>query len=298
MVQYLHLTVKDFLAKPRVWTDLLQLTTEMDWDANVSLLRSNVLMLRWNTLDNRFQGWQELTWSLIDQAMMHALQAENSTGKAQVALLDELDRIATQVQKRSSSLEAADMSQQKLHWSALMHPRDQPCCKCPESFLTFAITRGLTFYVRAKVGSCITQVDKTAKQPFLNYATFYHATYCDGKETVIHLQMLALLLRGGVDPNEDFNGGSPWKNILSHLLERSQKLHLKLEPWCLDTCKLFLLYGADPHACVSGLSVLEIFERTFPNLSEAEVQAMLIPKQPLSWKMEASSFGSELSNRK
>jgi len=40
MVQYMHLTVKEFLQKPQVWADLLHLTSGTDWDANVSLLRS------------------------------------------------------------------------------------------------------------------------------------------------------------------------------------------------------------------------------------------------------------------
>lgn len=298
----MHLTVKDFLEKPRVWTDLLQLTSEMDWDANISLLRSDVLMLRWSTLDNRFQGWQDLTWKLIEQAMTHALQAENSTGKAQVALLDELDRIATQVHKRSLSLEDTGTRQQGLHWSASMHPSNQPCLKCPESFLTFAITRGLTFYVREKIGSRIGQLNKVTQQALLDYATFYHASYDVSKDTVVHLQMLALLLRGGLDPNEDHNedwkASSPWKRILWHIFQRSQILNMKPEPWCLDACKLFLMSGADPQACVSGRSVLETLERAFPNLPEAELQAMLAPQQPLAQTNGANYLVSEPSSGK
>lgn len=291
MVQYMHLTVKEFLQKPQVWADLLYLTSGTDWDANVSLLRSDILMLRWSTLDNKLEGWQDSTWRLIDQAMSHALKAENSSGKAQVALLDELDRIAAQIENRSSSRQTAETQRQDLHWSALMHPRDQACSKCPESFLTFAITRGLTLYVRAKIGNCIRLFNDTSKRNLLEYATFYAPSRRVGKETVVHLQMLALLLKGGVDPNENFDPGSPWTNILSHILQRAKTPNVKLEPWCLDTCKLFLMYGADPHVCISGLSVLEIFETAFPKLPEAEMQVIFVPPTSLGRTGRTSSFG-------
>ena len=293
----MHLTVKEFLQKPQVWADLLHLTSGTDWDANVSLLRSDILMLRWSTLDNKLEGWQDSTWRLIDQAMSHALKAENSSGKAQVALLDELDHIAAQIENRSSSRQAAETQWQDLHWSALMHRHDQVCSKCPESFLTFAITRGLTLYVRAKVGNCIRVLNDTSKRNLIEYATFYAPSRRVGKETFVHLQMLALLLKGGVDPNENFDPGSPWTNILSHMSQRVMKLHVKLEPWCLDACKLFLMYGADPHVCISGISVLDIFEIAFPQLPEAEMQAMFVPSTSLGLTGRTSSLGFEKYSR-
>jgi hypothetical protein len=93
-VQFLHLSVKDFLRKKPIENWLLEQTKGTYFDPNVCILSS---YLRQITL---LPGQSSADWggsasrsrSLIFESIYHALQAEKTTGRPQTVFLDELDR--------------------------------------------------------------------------------------------------------------------------------------------------------------------------------------------------------------
>ncbi|KAH6684057.1 hypothetical protein B0J14DRAFT_555059 [Halenospora varia] len=306
VVQYLHLTVKEFLEKAEVWSTLLDSTKSTDFDASLSLLRSDVLMLKSSN-----PGWNEPQWKIIDSAMYYALKAENSTGEAQTALLNELDRVCHTLVKFDPK---SNHHERNIHWSAAMHAIDQSCHNCPESFLTFAISKGLVLYTKTKLGHRAYEVGRQTVRPLLVYAIGCVPVYEKRKMTSVNLPMLAMLLRGGLNPNEAFQGSTPWRRTLSHILsisdsnENEQVLHLE-QSW-LDACKLLLMHGADPNAYSkrtltnsldgSGgvvqptkLSVLEIIEMAFSHLPHHlvdEVKTALAQKSASASSLRTDKF--------
>jgi len=90
-VQYLHLTVKEFLEKPEVWSELLSWAPQRAFDSNVACLSGLILRLKKTFV---FHGWGRHVAGLLDSAMSFARQAEDSTAQAQTALVEEVDRIA------------------------------------------------------------------------------------------------------------------------------------------------------------------------------------------------------------
>jgi hypothetical protein len=259
-------------------------TKDTDFDASVSLLRSDVLLLKCRGL-----GWSEPEWKRIDTAMCHALQAENSTGKAQTALLDELDRTGQSMVKYGPK---SNHHERNLHWSAAMHTIQQRCHNCPESFLTFAISNGLVLYARSKLGHAVQGVSRQTVRPLLAYATGCLPAYQKRNMTSLHPPMLAMLLRGGLSPNERFQGSTPWRKVLSHILSSQTQgaLPILLESSWLDVCKLFLMHGADPNAYAKSaeqprVSALELIEMAFAHLPRHlvdEVKTMILQKIALA----------------
>ena len=88
-VRYLHLTVREYLEKPDVWSNLVKLTSSSRFNASVSLLRAKLLTFK----IVRFLGSSVTDLDVGDVADL-ALQAEDSTGKEQTALLDAIHGVS------------------------------------------------------------------------------------------------------------------------------------------------------------------------------------------------------------
>ncbi|CZR67693.1 uncharacterized protein PAC_17592 [Phialocephala subalpina] len=296
VVQYLHLTVREFLEKAEVWSTLLNSTKSTKFDANLSLLRSDILRLKNIKNSPHVQNWTDNQWKIIDLAVAHALMAENSIGDSQTALLDELDHTCHELVEFDDD---SNHHERKVHWSAAMHTVQQPCQNCPESFLTFAISNGLALYAKSKLKHRIQEVSKQTIRPLLLYATGCLPTYQKNKMTFVYLPMLAILLRGSLSPNEIYQGSTPWRRALSPILSISNNDmdDVYLEQSWLEACKLFLMHGADPSAFVKRsfrnatddrgillnprVSALELIEQAFAHLQPHlvdEVRTMILQK--------------------
>lgn len=223
-----------------MWSALLAKTGGTNFDASVSVLRSLVLMLK--TTPFCCESWGEETWSTIEYAMAMAANAEDSTGQAQTALVDEIDKTAALIESR------CNRPPLRSHWSANMQAREQgPCKNGPSSFLAYAISNGLALYVKAKIGHRIHEADHESDRPLLDYATFHLTIHRLKRLEKLHPPMLALLLQGGLDPNLHHQSPSPWKKVLSHIYARSTEVSEStevLDPSWLEVCKLFVLHNA------------------------------------------------------
>ena len=149
-VRYLHLIVKEFLEKPKVWTELTRKTAGTGFDANVSNLKAIIVELRPdNPQYSEYTSSKILSNhvnSLVQDALSHALLAENSTGVAQTLLLDELE---TGVFEICASSRRRHLGQDpcQVPWST----QDNEFI-CLGSFLNYAASKGLTRSVQVKLG--------------------------------------------------------------------------------------------------------------------------------------------------
>lgn len=131
------MTVREFLEKPTVWTRLLGLTKPENFDANTSLLRAKVFMLRIISFHKteeelKWFDWMDAT-RMASNAMKIALEAENYTGASQTAVLDELDDTLTQMS-----------NSKRIKWSNPTTKLDFAVCEKPAAFLRYKLDQTLT----------------------------------------------------------------------------------------------------------------------------------------------------------
>lgn len=263
-VQYLHLTVRDFLEKPDVWAFLLARTNNSDFDSSVCLARGSLLSLKYHATLNPGK-WDSKVTSHVKSTVRFAGQAESSTGVAPIQLLEELDRVCT-------ALHGPQMGTK--HWCSGMQHGLPPCSRCPTTFLTYAIALGMTLFVRAKIGPCLEEVNRSSRTPLLIHATIH----CHGNDTV-HQSMIAFLLRSGLDPNERRHPAllTPWEEVLAKVDERvnNQTTRWSTDVSWLEVCNLYLMYGANSTACApSGTPATELLLTAFYHLPQRHVDQL------------------------
>ena len=239
-VQYLHLTVKEFLEKPDVWSALLHRTCGTGFHASVALLRSCILVLKCTRL-----AWDDHISSQIEPALRYALVAENSTGQAQIDLLDELAQF----------MYPAGHKNRDVPWPfAAGHECGGDFENRPTHFLRHAVAKGLTLYVQSKAGQSLPSLNAGSVRPLLLYArdcaNLINDRY-DGDNVAqensadVQPSMVAMLLQGNLSPNQPFNNSTPWIDLLAVLVCKT-RAGFRLPTVWMDVCRLFLFYGADP----------------------------------------------------
>jgi len=312
-VEYLHLTVRDFLAKPEVWRSMLEYTAGTTFNPHVALLRASILTLKWVKQGrNGYIGKS----NILSDALAYGSLAEDSSGKAQVTLLDELDRTVQHL---------------RLSWPWSRDPgcHKDDCIHNSRPLLACAISKGLVLYVEAKVGSTIQALNHDSCMPLLDIAANTGVSVVDnrmmGEIHVFRLPMLDFLLRQGLDPNErrfthrppwTFVPDSRWSNCRRLDLSTWQKILFEVD--CLskssnavdgyqekflqhvgnsslDACKLFLRYGANPRVTRhNDLQMLDLFRRAFSHLPAERVSEL----EAIFSECCASMNSSESTRRK
>ena len=273
-VNYLHLTVKEFLEKPEVWKIILQCTSGTTFNAHVAWLRVSVVNFKACYLEKNFFLCLSVTAHNITEdvnnAMEYAAHAEDSTGQAQVALLDELEK-AVQCFR-------ADNPSAYEHSPMLAGGCDMiDCFHRQKVFLTSAIFHGLSLYVKAKLGGRARTMDQHACVPLLKAAI---GQWFEPRHSELRLPMLRFLLEEGLDPNDGSRGTSPWRRILEYLGDRASDL--KDIAW-FDACRLFLSYDASPKETVHH------FRSSAPS-SALDIISKAISYQPLSNMQELEAM--------
>ena len=281
-VQYLHLTVREYLERPDVWTDLLELTRSSRFDANVSLLRSMLLMIK--SRDFVMSGLD------VKAVILLTLQAEGSTGKAQTALLDAIDTTASLVAFARNDNNGG-------HWLSLLLHKEyhiggtiygdcDSCNSCPDSLFGFAVRNGLTLFVRDFIRRSAGLKNGYRGRSLLEHASWRALDYKHTHNEIsfqVQPSMIAMLFGEGLRPNAKSYGSTPWRALLA-ILTSEPPLGLLPSPW-IDVCKLYILFGADVKAgCeVSGewKSTWEVLESAFqhlPSESLHELERMVLDR--------------------
>ncbi|KAI9658401.1 MAG: hypothetical protein M1821_002534 [Bathelium mastoideum] len=294
LVQYLHLTLKEFLEKPEVWSELLSKTSKTGFDPNLACLRSCILRLKKTPFFNR----QSDIHHLIAGAMSFARHAEDSTSQAQVDLVDELDKTIV-------ALSGPGTYDLRTYIFKLPISGERSSSRPEQSsfMLVYSIVEGLSLYVRAKFGPRLRFLNQEFSVPLLNYATgidcnnvyhkhahrnhSYEERYPHGYIHDIDIDirplpsMIAMLLRMGLDPNEMRSGSSPWISYMKKIKDEL-KLRGTIPPNWKDTCELFLIYGADIEALISEGEretcgdVLKSLLLTLPAAAAAKMEQLIL----------------------
>lgn len=168
-----------------------------------------------------------------------ARQSERSTGKAQEDLLDELDKAMSIHFKTLFDSGDIDFRTTIHSWYDAIPEDYNRAVPWHDTFLAFTIRHGLTLYVSAKFNKFGRDLIKKDGRPLLDYACRPEPQY-SGWDSAINPVIVEILLQNGADPNEKFNGFSPWQNALYNPTRN-------LKYW-LNILKLLIAHGADPNS--------------------------------------------------
>ncbi|KAK3387519.1 hypothetical protein B0H63DRAFT_559023 [Podospora didyma] len=176
-------------------------------------------------------------WRFTEAAMRIARKSEEDDVLLTEKLLDAMDETVTEhynlLPERPWSVDT--QKTQEMHWSEYFHldsrhfgvrkPGDGRCC----SFLSFAVEQGLFRYVESKLRAKGRNAVAKPGVPLLSSA-YSCKTAGSYQNDPIRPETVKLLLEYGADPNEDFEGESPWQAAL------------------IKVIKLLLDAGADPYS--------------------------------------------------
>ena len=231
-VHFIHRTAVEFLHLPGIWSDILSLTAETDFNPSVSLFRSCLLLCKTQPSELRIRPADNLVWHYMTCAMEYASLAEDASSPVSSILLDELDRVIRHHWEAASRFEFGGLScETKGHWAqgfSMTAYSDLP--QSPRLLEARSISMGLAL--------------EDSTRPF-------------GFHTLAVLHGLHNFLRERPPPTDNSHGASP--STSTRLLTDALNYLFYKKTWTgqrskaiiqryADICTLLLSQGADPNA--------------------------------------------------
>jgi hypothetical protein len=278
-VEFVRKSARDYLDQPEILNGILAKTKSRGLDVTVSLLSSYLLSIKaWNLAPDDADGTSsdfEPLWRLVEYVMILAGLSEISTGQSQDRLLDEVDRmvqchvdteIVNQIRKHGESHSAWGYPHhrplsafQNAHWCEFYSINSY------RSWARLVSSLGGNNFVRcvqAKLNHK-SELLRKAGRPLLDYAVEKLVCEKEWLPAMRSRELVRFLLCNGADPNETYDGWSPWKHALyhfeKHYLSTSTREKIQIFGNILEE---MIKYGADPNA------ICEIRDEYFlrPNL--------------------------------
>ncbi|KAE9371378.1 hypothetical protein N431DRAFT_467567 [Stipitochalara longipes BDJ] len=109
----------------------------------------------------------------------------------------------------------------------------------------------------------------------------------------VSIKVVKVLLECGANPNECYQGATPWQNVLPYIYASLPTSALTIEDgeqvdtW-LEICKLFLQHGADTHVCCQPGKKFGTSDRN--SLLAREVPALSFSKSMIFKWMESDAL--------
>jgi hypothetical protein len=223
-VQYLHRTVKDFLARPDVWNSLLK-ASPIGYNPRLSICRGLVAQLK--HMDPETLN-KETFWGVV-KLCIHYAKLDSGATENFVSLLKELDNSASKlanVCRRDGSSFLSRYSHKPgqrarartlyPHWTSTFDGYEE---HKGLTFLSLAVKLNLGYFVQAEANqSCLVMQDSGL------WSLLYDSITCEESllsffniRSFPSFDMVKLLLRKGADPN--------WKwrlrhSVFDHLAEQ------------------------------------------------------------------------------
>jgi hypothetical protein len=222
---------------------------DRNFDAELALLRGIIMEIR--TMDEEyikpFKGFNidSLSglpyWIRIEQAIRYSHAASSRHGPGcDSDISHALDILDNTVQTQLASWSKSDKLDQ--HWSSFLplgHPRRS--AEQHDDFLSYATSCGLWTYVSRKLADD-TQCHKPGK-PLLFYAIQPQPQYIGDPAMV---ETIRVLFQRGANPNELFEGDTPWSHFLKHsVLPHADGLESDYLEHLWEIYSLFIKYDAD-----------------------------------------------------
>ena len=250
-VQYLHRTVKDYLASEGV-QKTLSAALKPSFDPHVSMCAGSLAYLKTIRDDAGFLG--ELFWTRVNICLDSASRVRKTSRAKRILLLDELDRTGSTIWRRVSRNADPRITEVVLgqdwsrslfkegrHWVA-SHPHINNSMIFGPNFLSLAVRYGFVDYVRARANqACLVQRSGSEEWPLLLDAIYAEKRDILGSaDAIAKPEMIACILEHGADPNYSLarvGATLPhmlqptiWHQTAIHILERHESLCIDL-PW-------------------------------------------------------------------
>ncbi|TGO44888.1 hypothetical protein BOTNAR_0726g00010 [Botryotinia narcissicola] len=279
-VQLTNRSASEFLD---IRADILAYTDGTGFDARISLMRSFVRQIEaWEPenpkdLDYCRSMDRRSIWLLVSNTMRLASQAGMSLSELEVSLLDHMNRVV-QVHCQTyindhwdliSKHSGLNKKYRAKHWSDLVPEDYNRPVPWHDSLLSLAVRYGAIGYVQQSLvkaellrvheptGGFLdrfmyslapfraknNQLFKPGR-PILNYEVRPEPSYGEWIDS-INPDLVELLLDYGANPNEAFNGWTPWKNALYTV--KKENLKDRFQDWA-RILELLIVRGADPNA--------------------------------------------------
>ena len=249
-VDFLHRTVRDFLLGPDMPAPLAR-SMGLPFDVRAYLCRALLAQIKLiaslmpnhdkNILDMddyRFYSFTELTRfssKMIENVLEHVHEIEKSHGKTESSILDEIERVVLLRKKnrlhRSDPPTGLEIEYRKSFGLDRFNQQGW--------ILGKAITNGLNLYVRQKLEGNTIYSKEVYGRPPLHYAI---------QAKPIGVDMVRLLLQYGASPNQEYDGTSPWSQVLSIIqhIEPKRKPNDANGDWA-ELIGVLIYAGAEPH---------------------------------------------------
>jgi hypothetical protein len=251
-VRYLHRTVRDYLEQSNVWPAISTLTRDTDFDPNISLLKSFLLLIKTHPIEQSI-SLPDILWRYAALGLEHSRQAELHQNPAYIALLDQLDLVMTWHAEREGTTYIG-------HWARhyLAEFPERPL-GWADSILTLAVEYGLCSYLEYKFRQTSTAPFSSAAdrpgRPLLDYAISQDPRK---QRYPLYPPVIDVLLAHGARPNVRYNSTTPWENALAfayslqfpkagrYLFDSDRVKPSRVEVLdLLVVFETFLAYGAD-----------------------------------------------------
>ncbi|KAF4627148.1 hypothetical protein G7Y89_g11005 [Cudoniella acicularis] len=239
-VTYMHRTVKEFLETEEVRKALLKATTP-EFDPNVSVIISCIVMIKRSNSDTSTQLGFGISlgdlalWSCVTRAMAYARKADESGNRSYIRVLDILEETGIRFGRQNTSV----LDHDELHKSGGFYAKN---------LFQEAIHYGLCSYAETKL-----KIGRSISSGPQEIPLLFHALHIDAN-IPIRSEIVEVLLRYGADPNQLWNGYSPWQQALSMVHKTQWRFKFSdvdktssstLKNWA-HIFKLLLEYGASP----------------------------------------------------
>lgn len=212
-VRYLHRTVRDYLEQENVWTTIIALTRNSDFNPNVSLLKSCLLQLKTSPIENT-KTLPDTIWRCAALGLEHCREAELKQDPAYIALLDQLDLVMTWHAESKGSTYPGHWAR---HYLAEYDLEDyERPIGWADSIMTIAVEYGLCSYLEYKFRQTSNAPFENAAEkpgrPLLDYAVSQNPTK---QRYHITAEVVAVLLQHGANPNLRYNSTTARENALA-----------------------------------------------------------------------------------
>ncbi|KAK5002388.1 hypothetical protein LTR28_011487, partial [Elasticomyces elasticus] len=219
-VQYLHRSVREFLATDGIWDRLLEFTASSDFWPGKRLMQASLVMLKKSPI-SPFPRLKR-----VYEFVSYALETEVSTKRPQAAVLDEMDRVLSSTRPMYIK-----------HWSSAI-PAKQPS---GESFFAFTVRYGLTLYVQEALRRNESLISNSSR-PILFHALHPELDEISTMPLTLRFNLIDTLLKHGARVDAIHQGVSAWQFLLDTFMHCGAASTAPIG----QILKLFIYNGADP----------------------------------------------------
>ena len=262
-VQYIHRTARDYMEKPEVWDAMVKHTRGAEFYPFKSLFLSGVLQLRLfsaRPIQTTFGSIRIIAL----MTMFYASLVESHTSLFEIEWITKLHEAMCHYQKSSPESNHQNWVQEMLISPSTDH----------DSFLSLTIQFDLGTYVQHALANDGKLIRNKKGRPLLDYAV------SPRQWSEASASLVETLLKHGADPNEKFEGHSPWENAILrqvHLNATQTATNPERQKNRATFLRLMLEYGADRKFCGTGalgpFSVLSV-ARMFMSVAPSEAKKM------------------------